>query len=346
MHIQDLFTAILAKTSAGEDAVLVTIVAEIGSSPRSAGSHMLIDKNGRYSGTIGGGTLEYKAIELAVGLLEQQQSRRKTYRLHKNDEEDLGMGCGGEVEVYFQFIAGNDQRTIDLMKECLSSLEKDEDVWLFIDVTNPSDWSMSLYGKNIPLKGMELGKEAIKALARNNGVMVRTGERRIYSEPINFAGKVLIFGGGHVAQALQPLLTTVGFRCIVFDNREEFLSRALFPTAQELIHGDYDAPEEKITVGSRDYIVIVTHAYDAAVLRQVITRDCAYIGVIGSKAKIAALKGQLISEGISEKTLNKMNAPIGLNIRSETPEEIAVSIAGEMILRRAERRAAAQEKDV
>ena len=128
MHIQDLFTAILAKTSAGEDAVLVTIVAEIGSSPRSAGSHMLIDKNGRYSGTIGGGTLEYKAIELAVGLLEQQQSRRKTYRLHKNDEEDLGMGCGGEVEVYFQFIAGNDQRTIDLMKECLSSLEKDEDV--------------------------------------------------------------------------------------------------------------------------------------------------------------------------------------------------------------------------
>ena len=173
---------------------------------------------------------------------------------------------------------------------------------------------MSLYGKNIPLKGMELGKEAIKALARNNGVMVRTGERRIYSEPINFAGKVLIFGGGHVAQ--------------------------------ELIHGDYDAPEEKITVGSRDYIVIVTHAYDAAVLRQVITRDCAYIGVIGSKAKIAALKGRLISEGISEKTLNKMNAPIGLNIRSETPEEIAVSIAGEMILRRAERRAAAQEKDV
>jgi xanthine dehydrogenase accessory factor len=353
MTLKDLFAAILEKTNAGEDTVLVTIVAEIGSSPRSAGSHMLVDKNGRVCGTIGGGTLEYKAIQLAQDLLEKQKSRRKTYRLHRNDEEDLGMACGGDVEVYFQFISGNNERAIDIMKECLSALELDEDVWLFTDLTNPTEWSMALYrntvssGNLAPL-GMELSDAEIKALARNKGVMIKTADRRFYGEPINFAGKVFIFGGGHCAQALQPVLTTVGFRCVIFDNREEFVTRELFPTAQDLFVGDYDAISEKLTIGSNDYIVIMTHAYDVAVLRQVINKDCAYIGVIGSKAKIAAVKSQLMSEGIGEDALNKMNAPIGLRIRSETPEEIAISIAGELIQRRAETRAnllvPAQEK--
>jgi xanthine dehydrogenase accessory factor len=317
---------------------------------------MLVNKDGRVCGTIGGGTLEYKAIELAQNLLKQQRSRCKTYRLHHNDEEDLGMQCGGDVEVYFQFIPGNDERTIDIMTESLSSLEKDEDVWLFTDLTNPTEWSMALYRSNTPPQGMELTPADIKALARNKGVMVKIGERRIYGEPINFAGKVIIFGAGHCAQALQPVLTTVGFRCVVFDNREEFVTRELFPTAQDLFAGDYDAifgkpsnnkaGESQLTVSPNDYIVIMTHAWDVAVLRQIISRNCAYIGVIGSKGKIAAVRGQLGSEGIGEDLLNKINAPIGLKIRSETPEEIAVSIAGELILRRAEIRAAVHEKGV
>ena len=86
MHITDLFRTILERTSSGENTVLATIVAEIGSSPRSAGAHMLVNKQGRVCGTIGGGTAEYKSIQYAQALLERRQSRRKTYRLHRNDE--------------------------------------------------------------------------------------------------------------------------------------------------------------------------------------------------------------------------------------------------------------------
>jgi xanthine dehydrogenase accessory factor len=338
MHIKELFAVILEKTGAGEDTVLATIVAEAGSSPRSAGAHMLVDKTGRICGTIGGGTVEYKSIQYAQGLLEQHQSRRKTYRLHRNDEEELGMICGGDVDIYFQFIQGGDDKTIALMKRCLARLEQDEDLWLFIDLTNPADWAMALYSAGASSEGMNLSNDAIKALARNNGVMIKTGNRRIYGEPINFAGKVFIFGAGHVAQALTPVLTSVGFRCVIYDNREEFVSRELFPSAYDLIIGDYDGIGEKIGISARDYIVIVTHAFDLVVLRQIIPKDCVYIGVIGSKTKVATVKQQLIQEGVSEETLSKINAPIGLRIRSETPEEIAVSIAGEMILRRAETR--------
>ncbi|MDR2784287.1 MAG: xanthine dehydrogenase accessory protein XdhC [Treponema sp.] len=332
----------LEKINSGEDTVLATIVADTGSSPRSAGAHILVDKNGRVCGTIGGGTLEYKSIQLARNLLEQRQSRRKTYRLYRNDEEELGMLCGGNVDVFFQFIKGGDEKTACLVGECIARLGKDEDLWLFIDLTSPTDWTMALYSGGSLFPGeMKLGEDDIKDLARNKEVLVRKGDRRIYGEPVNFAGKVFIFGGGHVAQALAPVLNSVGFRCVVFDNREEFVSRELFPNALDLITGDYDHVEEKLTVDSRDYIVIVTHAYDLTVLRQIIGKNCAYIGVIGSKTKAAALKQQLARERVSEETLAKINTPIGLKIKSETPEEIAVSIAGEMILRRAERRAAA-----
>jgi xanthine dehydrogenase accessory factor len=137
------------------------------------------------------------------------------------------------------------------------------------------------------------------------------------------------------------VLATVGFRCVIYDNREEFVSRELFPSAYDLIIGDYEDVGDKIGIGSRDYIVIVTHAFDVAVLRQVISKNCAYIGVIGSKTKITMVKQQLAKEGAGEEALNSINAPIGLKIRSETPEEIAISITGEMIQRRAEKRAEA-----
>ena len=341
MNMQDLFKAILEKTNAGENTILATIVAEAGSSPRSAGAHMLVSGNGRVCGTIGGGAVEYNSIQYSQSLLEREQSERKIYRLHRNDEEELEMLCGGDVDVYFQFIRGGDEKIMALMKECISCLEKDEDIWLFTDLTDANNWTMALYGTNIPLSGMELNKEEIKSLARNSGVLVKTGDRRIYGEPINFAGKALIFGGGHCAQALQPILSGVGFRCVVFDNRPEFISRELFPSAYDLICGDYEQVEKYLEINPKDYIVIVTHAWDLVVLRQIISKNCPYIGVIGSKTKAASVKQELIKEGVSGEFLNRINAPIGLRIRSETPEEIAISIAGEMILRRAELRSAA-----
>ncbi|MDR1443737.1 MAG: XdhC family protein [Treponema sp.] len=338
MKLKELFTAVLNAAGTGEDTVLATIITEAGSSPRSAGAHMLAGKEGRICGTIGGGTLEYRALQAARELLTLQTSQCKSYHLHPNDEEDLGMLCGGDLEVYFQFIPGGDRQIMCLMRDLLRRLEQDSDTWLFMDLSSPAVRIMAPYTAGMPFTGMELSRDEIKTLARGKPVFLKTGERRLYGEPVNFAGKVIIFGGGHVAQALEPVLSTVGFRCVIFDNREEFVQPELFPTACRLIAGDYHAVFRHIEIGPGDYVVIVTHAFDIPVLRQVIQKDCAYLGVIGSKGKVAAVKQHLRSEGVGEEKLAAMNAPIGLKIRSETPEEIAVSIAGEMILRRAERR--------
>jgi xanthine dehydrogenase accessory factor len=299
---------------------------------------MLVDKTGRLCGTIGGGAVEYKAIELALLLLGKRKSSRKTYRLHRNDEEELGMICGGDVDVYFQFIQGNDDAALALLRECLARLDRDENLWLITDLTLLSSWVMTLYNPegSPPLSG--LSDSDVKQLTRSIPVLVNIGGRRMYSEPVNFAGKVFIFGGGHVAQALEPVLTGVGFRCVVFDSRPEYVTRELFPGAYDLVTGDFSKIADRITITPNDYVVIVTHNFDAVVEEQILRHECAYVGLIGSKAKTIALKKHLSEIGFSAEILDKVHAPIGLEIKSETPAEIAISIAGEMIMERALRR--------
>lgn len=152
--------------------------------------------------------------------------------------------------------------------------------------------------------------------------------------------RALIFGGGHVAAALAPILKSVGFCVIVMDDRAEFADPARFPDAAQVIRGDFRHIAEFLTVCESDYAVVVTsgHIHDFEVEDQLLRRELAYIGVIGSRKKTAAVNAKLREAGISEEQLAKVHTPIGLAIGAVTPEEIAVSIAAEMIQVRAERR--------
>lgn len=150
--------------------------------------------------------------------------------------------------------------------------------------------------------------------------------------------RVIIFGAGHVGQALEPVLRYVGFETIVVDDRDEFANRDRYPHAGQikLIKSFEDAFED-MAADENTYIVIVTrgHSFDYTVLRQSIERKAAYIGMIGSRGKVADTMERLEQEGFSKEVLEKVYSPIGLSIYAETPEEIAVSIGAEMIKVRA-----------
>ena len=152
--------------------------------------------------------------------------------------------------------------------------------------------------------------------------------------------RALIFGGGHIAAALAPILKSVGFRVIVMDNREEFADPARFPDAAQVVCGDFRHLAKFFTFCKSDYAVVVTsgHVHDFEVEEQLLCLNLAYIGVIGSRKKTAAVNAKLREAGISEEQIAKVHTPIGLAIGAVTPEEIAVSIAAEMIQVRAERR--------
>ena len=158
-----------------------------------------------------------------------------------------------------------------------------------------------------------------------------------FSMPLPIMERVIIFGAGHIAQALTPISSMVNFRITIFDNREEFACKDKFPHAQNVILGDFTKISDYLDLAAEDYCVVVTsgHSYDFEVQKQILRKNLAYIGVIGSKGKIAHTNNLLIKEGISEERLKGIYTPIGTEIKAVTPEEIAVSIAGEMILVRA-----------
>lgn len=162
--------------------------------------------------------------------------------------------------------------------------------------------------------------------------------KKLLDEEFSKENFVYIFGGGHVSLDLTDLLYKIGFKCIVIDDREEFANKDRFPNAYKILVEDYDKIFEKINITKDDYIVILTrgHIYDYIVEKNALKTDAVYIGMIGSKNKIKNLHDKLKSEeGYNDEAISRINAPIGLQIGAETTEEIAISIAAELILKRA-----------
>ena len=162
---------------------------------------------------------------------------------------------------------------------------------------------------------------------------------------------VYIFGAGHVSMELAKVLHYVGFDTVVWDDREEFANKERFPDSKKIICKPMDDILSEIDITDKDFVVIMTrgHSYDYLAEKQVLNSKAAYIGVIGSSNKCKVLREKLIEDGFTEDRLNEVCAPIGLQIAAETPEEIAISIASEIILFRSrleKRRKVANDNDL
>lgn len=324
-----ILETLLDELKAGKNVVLVTVVASSGSTPRGEGARMVVGSGGRLYGTIGGGAVEYESEKMAMDLLEQGRSAFHYFRLKPNQVQDLGMVCGGNVNVFFQHMQHTDAEFIALLEHALQSISGLETKWL-VTRAEGCDWTMSVADQN---DGM-----LPERLLKNDAVQMMDGEVLYFAEPLMTSGIVYIFGGGHVAQQLQPVLTHVDFRCVIFEDRPEFCTHELFPTAEQLILGDFQNIAEKVSLTEHDYVVVMTrgHACDYEIERQVLATPACYIGVIGSRGKVAVVSKKLMADGYSQHDLDRIYTPIGLDIKAETPAEIAISIAAEMIQIRAE----------
>lgn len=163
--------------------------------------------------------------------------------------------------------------------------------------------------------------------------LVCGGSLQVFVEPIIPAPLLYVFGAGHVGLNVYKIATLAGFEVIVVDDREIYANRERFPEALEIHAQDMDQVMSQITPPETAYIVIVTrgHRHDMRVLRWAVETPARYIGMIGSGRKVLTVFEQLEAQGISRENLDKVFAPIGLDIASVTPEEIAVSIVAELI---------------
>lgn len=312
-----IFKKLLEQMNQSCDCVLVTVISDRGSAPRGTGAQMLVGAGGRLAGTIGGGSVEHRSVEMAGDLLNRKKSCLHEFCLRENSREDIGMICGGDVRIWFQHIPSADAAWRNLAEEALTCFRDRRPAWFRQD-----------------LRG---GLPALIFEADAPG-----GDRESFSMPLPLGERAVIFGGGHIARALVPLLKSVGFRPVVVDNRPDYAQPRDFPGAEAVICGDYLAIDQYLTIGPDDYVVVMTngHAHDFEIQKQLLDRKLAYIGVIGSRKKTAAVNRRLLEAGIPEAAVRRVHAPIGTAIKAVTPEEIAVSIAGEMIYERALRREA------
>lgn len=312
-----IFQQMVYTREKGRDTVLATIIWDDGSAPRGRGSQMLVDGSGLLAGTIGGGAVEGRSIEIAQEMLQSgKNGYTHFFRLQKDGE--VGMVCGGDVTVYFCRVPADDAAWGALAAEVLRRLKGRVPGYL-----------------TLPLDG---SPAAVTDTDESDG-------QTRFSMALPVGERALIFGAGHIAKALVPLLHTVGFRAVVFDDRPALATKESFPQADEVICGDFVRIEDYVTIQPEDYVVIMTngHEHDFQAEVQVLRRETAYVGVIGSRKKTAFVNRRLREAGIGEAAIAPVHTPIGTAIKAVTPEEIAVSITGEMILVRATAREAKGE---
>ena len=338
-----LFTSMLQALARGEGVVLCSILASSGSTPRGAGAKMAVFSDGHTEGTVGGGAVELESGKLAMEVLNTKQSLVHGYCLAPNEVADIGMICGGNVTVYFQYFDAQRETDAALLRGILELLSGNQNSWLVYRMDEGCVSAMGVYDDAHGLRFTDcITPEELRPMLRADAV-TKKGDPRYYVEPLTRAGYAYIFGGGHVGAALVPVLASVDFRVVVYDNRPNFATPEHYPQAERVILGDYLDIGAHLTLTENDYVCIMTpgHQADREVLLQAMRSPATYIGCI--RHKIAPTNAYLLANGIPEEDLARIHAPIGLDILGQTPAEIAVSIAAEMILHRAKRSGTAKK---
>lgn len=331
--MKKLIDILVKRMEAGKGSVLVSIVQSEGSAPRTAGANMLVGEEGYICGTIGGGMLEFRATEQAKADLEKGTGVLRKYRLTKDAVASLGMVCGGDVDVLFSVLMPTEanKAAVLAIQSCMNRYEKG---WILLPLAGDAiEFVNQAEAHRCPTD--ESPEEA--DILPNQKIVKMKDDREVYIQKIENTSRLYIFGGGHLAQELVPMAVHLGFRCVVIDDREEFSTPELFPDAEEVFTCPFDALNGKLDIHENDYVIAMTrgHMGDFDVQKFALKTPAYYIGVVGSKSKIAEVNKKLRECGYTDEDISRITTPIGIKIHSETPAEIAVSIAAQLIEQRA-----------
>ena len=299
---------------------MLLIVAESsGSSPGRAGYKMAVADDGELRGSVGGGAMEVQLVEQAKEMLaappvgDSRSALRE--QVHRKDvPNSSGMICSGRQTVILKQLTEADLSTVERIHDAVTQGQ-----------------SQLL---NISCQGFSIAPPEGGTQNPAFSFERRSEDDFIYRERLGLKNRLYIVGGGHCARALSGLMSKMDFCISIFDDRPELNTLAKNDYADQItIIDGYDKIAEHIPDGDDVYVVVMTLGYvsDAVVIRQLIDHDVKYLGVLGSKAKMATLMKELIKEGFPEDKLGRIHTPIGVPINSRTPEEIAVSIAAEIV---------------
>jgi xanthine dehydrogenase accessory factor len=350
--MKSIYLQILDHKDAVSEMALATVTKTIGSTPQKPGSSALFDKNGLLAGTVGGGVVERRVDLLAREAISSKKSGHFKFNLANdisNKEEAI---CGGQINV---LIDANINNYLSVIQQLGESIVSRVPGVLITMVTRFSEetvlinryWMSRTSKPAIPEEFMEkIEPEVSSILLKADPYDYRELELAIpdeepsslfYLEPVFPPKHLVIAGAGHIGRALAHLAGRLDFEVTVIDDRAEFANSENIPEADHILVNDIGEEIKKMKMNDDTYLVIVTrgHKDDASALKPCIGSALAYLGMIGSKNKIASMRNDFINNGwATAKQWDAIHTPVGIDIKSRTVEEIAISIAAQLVLAR------------
>jgi xanthine dehydrogenase accessory factor len=336
--------------------VLATVTGTSGSTPQKPGSSALFDKDGLVYGTVGGGIVEGKVQKIAMDAILSKESGHFDFNLANDISRSDEAICGGQISV---LVDANPEKFIDVFEQVRQSMQSQIPGILITMVTGSSEkpvhidryWMSETFAPSIPVLIIDKIETVVKSLISvadpgdyREIELTKPGEKvssRLFLEPVFPQAHLIIAGAGHIGKALAHLGSMLGFDVTVIDDRLEYANFENIPDAGHIIVKDIGEAVQELKKNRDTYIVIVTrgHKDDAAALKPCIGSGLAYTGMIGSKKKIESIRMNFIVNGwATAEQWDEIYAPVGLDIKSQTVEEIAVSIAAQLVMVRNSRK--------
>jgi len=341
--MEELFEDIERLAHAEKRVAMATLVATRGTSPKREGAKMWVGEEGRILGSVTiGGCVDARVIAESEQALSSFKSRLVEMKLGDEDAWEIGFSCAGDLDVFIEPVdLTRPDNVLALYRGVRKLVDQGMSVVLATPLKDTSRRRIIVeYGENVGSLGAEELDEEADIVARE---LMRKGVSSTVSigpdsEPVFFETHgplptLIVFGASHVAMPLVSLAHDLGLKTIVVDGRPRFATRERFPDVDELLIGIPSEIAETLAYTSSTFVVLTAHdyKYDLPVLKVVLPARPAYVGLLGSKRRGAAIKEFLRDGGMDDSLLDQLHVPTGLDIGAETAAEIALSILAETV---------------
>ncbi|MGD8627378.1 MAG: XdhC family protein [Anaerolineae bacterium] len=329
----DLLPKIYEWLDRGEEIAVATVIRVAGSAPRPVGARMIISAEGRMAGSVSGGCVETTVYTEMMEVLEGGPPRKLHFGITEDMIWDVGLACGGTIDVFVQRL---DPAAV---KALVAQVEAGQAVALATVVEGEGLGETALVSREevvlgAPAEGaMDAAREMLAARAERGEVHQLTEGQAVYVEPFLPPPMMVIVGGVHVAIPLTRFAKELGFYVVVTDPRAKFANQERFAEADEVLLEWPDEALGHLEIDEATYVVLLTHdpKIDEPTLAAALETKATYIGAIGSRGTHEARFERMARWGVTAEQLERVYAPIGLDLGGRTPEETALSIIAEVV---------------
>lgn len=320
--VDDVVRTALRWLDEGRDCALATVIATWGSSPRPAGSQLLVDAHGKFTGSVSGGCVEGAVVAEAQQVIRTGGGRLLEFGISDSEARDVGLACGGTVRVLVTPCPPRSEL------EAVAEATRHQRTALML--TSLADYAQRTVTAPEECTGA-LREACAQAMRSDRSRLVETPDAAFFVKVFSLPLRLVVIGAVHIAQALQAMARTAGYEVVIVDPRRAFAAADRFPDAV-VTHEWPDVAMQRLRPDHRTAVVALTHdsKLDEPALHHALASDAFYVGALGSRRTHAARCERLRDRGLDEAQIARIHAPIGLAIGAATPAEIAVAIIAEM----------------